>query len=169
VVAVIIGLIALMVTVVLMVDRSVNRAITLPIARNSMVMAVPSRPSAASGETIEIIFTNGGAQAVMVGLSLRREFRPIWFGAQQCVTVPSSSDRRRYRPTAQQAIGIVPANGTARLPVRVPLGLRRRIVAVVGEADGFLRVITIRIRRTSAVETYLSTYAVIDDTFPWLP
>jgi hypothetical protein len=161
-----------MVTVILMVDRSVNRAVTRSISRHSMVAAAPSRPSAASGETIEINFTNAGAQAAMVGLSLCREFWPIWFGARQTVTVASSPDRRRYRPAAQEAIGIVPANGTARLPIRVPFGMRRRVVAVVGESDGFLRVITIRIRRTSAVETYFSAfsaYSMIDDTFPWLP
>ena len=88
--------------------------------------------------------------------------------AKQTVTVASSPERRRYRPTAQEAIGIVPANGTACLPIRVPWGMRQRVVAVVGEADGFLRVITIRIHRTSAVETYFSAYSVLD-TFPWLP
>jgi hypothetical protein len=41
-------------------------------------------------------------------------------------------------------VGTVPANGTSRLPVPVPARIRRaRLVAVVGQADASLRVITV--------------------------
>lgn len=167
-VAVIIGMIALCVTVAFVNFRFANLSEIRFLSHNGTVAAVSSRRSGATGETVEIDFANLGARAVVVGLSLRWQFWPAWFGAQSRTRVPSSAGGRRYLPGAQETIGVIPANGTARLPIRVRSGLCRRVVAVAGEADGHLRVISMRIPPQPPTQTDPYVSVAIADFFTWL-
>lgn len=167
-IAVIIGTIAFFAAVTLINFRLENRSEVRFPGHNGTVAAVSCRRSGAAGETVEIDFANLGTRAVVVGLSLRGQFWPDWFGAQQRTTVAPTSSRRRYLPGAQVTIGVIPANGIARLPIRVRFGQCRRVVAVVGEADGYLRVISMRIPPRPLADTDPSVSVGVADLFTWL-
>lgn len=98
-----------------------------------------------------ITFSNPSSKPVMVGISARTEFWTCWFRLQQSARV-ISRPRRRHRVTAQSTIGVIPAHGSSRMPVRIPYGRRRcRVVALTGEADGRLRVMSVRVPRNASV------------------
>ena len=169
-IAVIIGTITFLLTVIAIAEYDENRT-TARWRRNSMVTAVLS-----SGDervwcqgAVSVDFANRSAKPVLVGLSVRTQFWPSWRRARQKTKVPSRPGRRRYRADAQQTIGVVPANGIVRLPVRIPSGSRRRrVVAVVGEADGHLRVISMRIPARRAAGTDRFDGVVLGDLSTWL-
>lgn len=167
-VAVVIGTIAFFAAVAFINFRLENRPEVRFPSRNGTVAAVSIRRYGAAGETVKVDFTNLGTHPVMVGLSSRWQFWPDWSGAQQKTTVHSAARGRRYLPSAQETLGVIPANGTARLPIRVGFCLCRRVVAVVGEADGYLRVISMRIPRRPLPDSHLSGIAGVADPFTWL-
>lgn len=166
--AVIIGMLAFCVAIVFVNVRLGNRADAQFLRNNGAVVAVSCRRSGAEGETVEIDFANLGTRSAMVGLSIHRQFWPAWLGARQRTRVPSSASQPRYLPSAQETIGVIPANGTASLPIRARVGLARRVVAVVGEADGHLRVIGMRVPPRPQTETDLYVNVAVGDPFIWL-
>jgi hypothetical protein len=91
---------------------------------------------------------NPGDVPLMAGLTVRRRLLPGWLDGDLTVRVPRRTARRRYLAGAQDTVGAVPARGQAgfRLTARgAGPGARRRyrLTAVVGQAGGRLRVISV--------------------------
>lgn len=87
---------------------------------------------------------NPGATPVLVGLSVRRRRMPAWLEAGMEVRVPRHTARKRLRAGRHTVLGVLGSGETARWPVPVPPGTRRcRLVAVVGQAGGRLRVLSL--------------------------
>lgn len=120
-------------------------------------------------ETVDVDFVNNGPSPVLVGLSVRAELWTGWCRAWRSSKITSWPGRRRYRIGRQGTIGVIPANGTARLPVQVPAGPGWcRVVAVAGEAGGHLRVISLRIPVVpAAVATDVSEDVALSGLFMW--
>jgi hypothetical protein len=122
------------------------------------VITVSSGRGKHRGEVV-IDFVNPSPSPVLVGLSVRTEFWTGWFRVRQSARVISRPDRR-HRVTAQSAIGVIPANGSSRMPVRIPSGRRCcRAVAIAGEADGRLREMSVRVPVRSSVPVKLPVKA----------
>jgi hypothetical protein len=86
---------------------------------------------------------NPGPVPVLVGLSVRRSRRPGWLSPPLRVRVPWRTGHPRFGPQAQQVVGVVAPGESEGWPVAAPArGRRGRLVAVIGQADGRLRVIT---------------------------
>ena len=121
-----------------------------------------------SGEVI-ISFANSGSTSVLIGLSVHAELRPGWLGPQQSAQWVSRPGRRRYRPTAQSTIGVIPAGGAGSVPVRIPPGRRHcRIVAVAGEANGRLWAMTVRVRLNPPAKDDRMADVLYAGIFPWI-
>lgn len=90
------------------------------------------------------LVANPGAGTVLAGLSVSRRRGPAWFGTRPKVKTVRRSTRRRYRADRQSTIAIAPARQMRALPVPfVAMRGRYRMVAVVGQADQCLRVISL--------------------------
>ena len=127
--------------------------------------ALPSREAGSSDVTMIILFTvlaprglgeslvvtsivNPGPRPVLAGLSVRRRRCPAWLGQRLGTRVARRTARRWYRAGGQATIGIVPAGGTSVLPVRfVAIRRRYRVIAVIGQSDDRLRVISMPLAR----------------------
>lgn len=119
--------------------------------------------------TVVVMLANPGRVPVLVGLSARRDLTPAWFGARAKTRAVWFTGRSRYRAGSQSAIGVVCSGATSRLPVQVPGGRRRlRVVALVGETDGRLRVITVRIATRPPETTVRLDTDMPANLFPWL-
>lgn len=167
-VAVCIGVIGTLVAVIIVIENAERRSLR----RTSMVTAAISgqdEPIRRPGP-VYVDVANRGVSPVMVGLSVRPGLSSAQGRPRPRISVPARPGRRRYRPTAQETIGVVPAGGAVRLPVRLPAGPRPcRVVAVVGEADRRLRVISVRVPPAPAGERDRFSCVTADALFTWLP
>jgi hypothetical protein len=148
-----------------------NRAMARRQTRTGMVTAALSGLDGRTRrqDVIELDFTNRGSSPAVVGLTARTEFWPGWRRRPQTTKVPALPRRRRYRACAQQMIDVIPGNATVRLNVRVPSAYSRcRVIAVVGESDGYLRVISVRIPANQAAWMEQFPSSALFDITPWL-
>jgi hypothetical protein len=170
-VALIVGVIAYLIGVISIVGHAENRSVARSRSGASMVTAVLSGVDGRvrCQGAVDVDFSNRSARPVIVGLSVRADFFPGWPRVRHNTKVVSRPERRRYRADAQGTIGVIPANGIVRLSVPAPHdSCRRRVVAVVGEADGHLRVISVRIPPKPMMRTNQYTDVAIGDLFMWL-
>jgi hypothetical protein len=87
---------------------------------------------------------NPGPVPVLVGLSVHRSRRPGWLSPPLNARVPLRTGHPRFGPQAQQVVGVVAPGESEGWPVAAPgRGRRGRLVAVIGQANGRLRVITL--------------------------
>lgn len=146
--------------------QDVNKALYGHTTITSVVIATDGRDQ--NNEEVIIGFANSGSAPVLVGLSVRREFRPSWLGPQQSAGSVSRPGRRRYQPTAQSTIGVIPADGSSCVSVRIPPGRRRcRVVAVAGEANGRLWAMSVRVRVKPPAKDDWMADASYTGIFPW--
>ncbi|HWG01591.1 MAG TPA: hypothetical protein VG164_07060 [Trebonia sp.] len=91
---------------------------------------------------------NGSGAAVLAGLTVRRaRLADRWPGGGFSVRVPRRTGRRRFRATAHDTVGVVPAGAEVCFTVPVPRVARGYVLAaVVGQRDGRLRVYRLRVR-----------------------
>lgn len=122
-----------------------------------------------AGESSVItLIDNPGPSPVLAGLSVSRRLGPAWGGAGPRERFAERTARRRYRAGKQAIIGIVPADGMRVLPVHFPPAHRRyRVVAVIGQADRRLRVISIPLD-VGRVRYTRPRPGTIADLFLWL-
>jgi hypothetical protein len=118
------------------------------------VRAAPARTGHPEGgpRSVLVWITNPGPVPVLVGLSVRRARRPDWLagltgqGTELTARVPWRTSSRRFRPQAQGTVGVVGPGDSDGWPVAAPTaGRRGRLVAVIGQAGGRLRVITLAV------------------------
>jgi hypothetical protein len=105
---------------------------------------------------------NPGDVPLMAGLTVRPQPLPGWLGADWLdggltVRVPRRTARRKYLAGAQDTVGVVPARGQARFRLTARGGgpavrRRYRLTAVVGQAGGRLRVISVPVVRQGPAE-----------------
>jgi hypothetical protein len=132
----------------------------LAVAIARLRTAWPSADAGSSDVTVTILFAilsplvlgessivtaiaNPGPGPALVGLSVRRQRGPAWLGNRTRAAIARRTTRRRYRADRQAIIGIVPAAETSLLPVHFTASRGRyRIVAVIGQPDHRLRVIS---------------------------
>jgi hypothetical protein len=89
---------------------------------------------------------NPGPVPVLVGLSVRRSHRPGWLSPALNARVPWRTRHPKFGPQAQDTVGVVAPGESEGWPVAAPgRGQRGRLVAVVGQANGRLRVITLAV------------------------
>lgn len=101
-------------------------------------------PRGAGESSVITLIDNPGSSPVLAGLSVSRRRGPALGGTRLKARFARRTGRRRYRAGRQAVIGIVPADGMRILPVHfVATRGRYRIVAVIGQADYRLRVISI--------------------------
>jgi hypothetical protein len=125
-------------------------------------------PSGQGKSSVIILAVNPGFRPVLVGLSVSRQRGPAWPGMRLRTRIARRTDRRRYRAGRQAAIGIVPAEGDSALPVRFDaIPGRYRVVAVIGQSDHRLRVISMPFVIQPEGDTPLNC-AALTDPFPWL-
>lgn len=149
-----IGLVTLILTVLAISEyveiRTVIQSRSSDTMITSVVTVTDSRDEHLEEALIDLV--NPSASPVLVGLSVRKTVWPSWFRPQQTAWVISRPGLPRYGVVAQSTIGVIPANGSSRLAVRIPSGRRRcRVVAIAGEADGRLRAMSVRIPTRSFV------------------
>ena len=103
------------------------------------VSPIVDRPG--DGQTVvSVAIANPGPAAVLVGLSLRRKLLP---GSRTRTTTVRRTARRCYHASRQTVVAAVPGGQISRLSVPVPgAGRRYRLVAVIGQPDGRLCVIS---------------------------
>jgi hypothetical protein len=167
----IVGVVAFVICVIAITEYDKRRTTARWRSRDSTVSAVLGDVDGRTRQrdAVHVDFVNGSSSPVLVGLSVRTEFWPGWWRTQQWTTVPSRPGRRRYRAGAQDTVGVIPANETSCLPVCIPPWARRcRVVAVIGEADRYLRVVSIRIQAMPTPEAERRVEAALDDLFLWL-
>jgi hypothetical protein len=125
-------------------------------------------PSPQGASLVVASVANPGSRPVLAGLSVRRRRYPGWPGAGLRTRVARRTGGRRYRAGRQATIGIIPAHGASVLPVhfRATRG-RYRVVAVIGQSDHRLRVISLPLARRADDDTRSSSVS-ITDLFPWL-
>ena len=101
------------------------------------------------GESLVVAsIVNPGPRPALAGLSVRRRRCPAWLARRLGTRVARLTTGRRYRADEQATIGTVPADGASVLPVRFVAHRRRyRIVAVIGQSDDRLRVISMPLTR----------------------
>jgi hypothetical protein len=117
---------------------------------DTTVRAVPARAGSAGARhpegaprSVLALVHNPGPVPVLVGLSVRRSRRPAWLVPPLNTSVPLRTGHPRFGPQAQQVVGVVAPGENEAWPVAAPgRGRRGRLVAVIGQADGRLRVIT---------------------------
>jgi hypothetical protein len=120
---------------------------------DATVRAAPSRaPSAGAGHpegaprSVLAWVHNPGPVPVLVGLSVRRSRLPGWLAPGLNAQVPMRTGHARFGPQAQQVVGVVAPGESEGWPVAAPVaGKRGRLVAVIGQAGGRLRVITVAV------------------------
>ncbi|HEY2523194.1 MAG TPA: hypothetical protein VGJ19_23990 [Streptosporangiaceae bacterium] len=89
---------------------------------------------------------NPGPVPVLVGLSVRRSHLPGWLVPGLNARVPLRTRQPRFGPGAQDTMGVVAPGESEGWPVAAPAtGRRGRLVAVIGQAGGRLRVITLAV------------------------
>ena len=109
------------------------------------VMAVQAVQDCRDGSisAVTVIIANHDRAPVLVGLTPRRSG---WPGRRSRTTVPSRTTRRRYRADRQATLSVAPANTITAIPVPIPANFRRgRLVVVVGQSGGRLRVTSVPI------------------------
>jgi hypothetical protein len=112
------------------------------------VRAAPARTGHPEGAPRSVVawVHNPGSVPVLVGLSVRRSRRPGWLAPGVNARVPLRTSHRRFGPGAQEIVGVVAPGEGEGWPVPAPAGGRRgRLVAVIGQAGGRLRVITLAV------------------------
>lgn len=97
---------------------------------------------------IAVAISNPGPMPVVVGLSARGRG---WPGRGTRTTTPHRSSRRRYRADQQTTIGVVAPGSVSRLSALIATDRRCRIVVVVGQPDGRLRVTGVPVTGKPAV------------------
>jgi hypothetical protein len=127
--------------------RALSRSRSCDPADTDMSIAL-ARPGQRPG-TVNVEFVNAGLSPVLVCLFVRMRFGPAGWQAQRTAGITFRTRRGRYRALAQAAIAVVPANGTASIPIWVYPHWQRRIVAVIGESDGRRRTISLPIPKRS--------------------
>jgi hypothetical protein len=135
-------------------------------AEVTAVQAVPDDRDGSIG-AVTVIIANHDRAPVLVGLTPRR---PGWPGRRSRTTTPSRTTRRRYRADRQATVSVVPANTTAGIPVPIPAGFRRgRLVVVVGQSGGRLRVTSVPVRITAPAAAGKLRAPVVQPPFvrPW--
>ena len=94
---------------------------------------------------------NPGPVPVLVGLSVGRSRRPGWLSPPLQARVPLRTGHPRFGPQAQPVVGVVAPGESEGWAVTAPArGRRGRLVAVIGQADGRLRVITLPVSLATA-------------------
>lgn len=97
---------------------------------------------------------NPGPVPVLVGLSVRRSRWPgplARLAPALNAQVPLRTGHPRFGPQAQQVVGVVAPGESEGWPVTAPAaGQRGRLIAVIGQAGGRLRVITLTVPLTPA-------------------
>jgi hypothetical protein len=130
------------------------------------ILHVNLAPLAQGGPSVITLIANPGPVPVLAGLAVRRRRRLAWRGNGPRATVTRMTTRRRYRAVRQPAVCVVPADGMRALPVPfTAIRGRYRVVAVVGQSDRRLRVISLPFvipAETDEPET------VFSGPFPWL-
>ena len=108
---------------------------------------------------------NPGPTPVLVGLSLHR--KPLPGGRTRTMAVHRTA-RRRYHASRQTVVAAVPDGAVNRLSVPVPgRGSRYRLVAVIGQPDGRLCVISAPVRIPWPSGPIASQVSVRPALFPW--
>jgi hypothetical protein len=108
------------------------------------VSPIVDRPG--DGQTVvTAVIANPGTAPVLVGLSLRRQLLPrLPPGGGTRTRVASRTARRCYHAGRQEVVAAVADGAVSRLPVPVPgRGRRYRLVAVIGQPDGRLCVLSV--------------------------
>jgi hypothetical protein len=100
--------------------------------------------SNSQGKSAVIVsIANPGTLPVLVGLTVRRQRCPGWLGLRHRTRVARRTVARRYRADRHRIIGIVPANAASVLAVPFSANRgRQRVVAIIGQSDHRLRVIS---------------------------
>jgi len=90
-----------------------------------------------------VTMRNPGPVPVLVGLTARRSWVPSWLRPEPLIVrAPRLTNRRWLKPGRQAIVGVLAAGDAARWLVPVPRGgMTRRMVAVIGQAGGRLRVL----------------------------
>lgn len=91
-----------------------------------------------------VTMRNPGKVPVLVGLTTRRSWVPYRFHPDPLIVrVPRLTTRRgRLKPGRQAVVGVLAAGEAGRWLIPVPRGrVTRRVVAVIGQAPGRLRVL----------------------------
>lgn len=103
------------------------------------VFTIADRPS--DGQTVvAVVIANPGRVPVLAGLSLRRALLP---GRYTRATTGSRTTRRRYQAARHEVVAAVPDDAISRICVPVPgTRSRYRLVVVIGQSDGRLRIIS---------------------------
>lgn len=124
------------------------------------VRAAPARARHPDGAPRSVLawVHNPGPVPVLVGLSVRRTRLPAWLAPGLNARVPLRTGNRRFGPRAHDTVGVVAPGADDGWPVPAPaVGRRGRLVAVAGQADGRLRVITVTVPLGAAPGTPLAT------------
>ena len=127
------------------------------------VRAAPSRARHPEGAPRSVLawVHNPGPVPVLVGLSVRRTRMPGWLAPGLNARVPLRTGHRRFGPQAQDTVGVVAPGEHEGWPVTAPAGGRRgRLVAVIGQAGGRLRVITVPVVLTPGQSARRKTSSV---------
>lgn len=112
-------------------------------------------PSGRGDSSVVISIFNPGSRPVLAGLSVRPRRRPDWLGPGPRTRIVRRTAGRRYRADRQAMIGIVPAAGISLLPVDfAAIQGRHCVVAVLGQSDSRLRVISIPLGTRSEHDTW---------------
>jgi hypothetical protein len=110
---------------------------------------------------------NPGSVPILVGLSVHRSRLPGWLGAGMSVAVPRRTGRRRHLPGGQATLGVVGAADSAYWPIPAPAAGRRcRLVAVIGQSGGRLRVISLPVAPEPAGTAAANRGGMRPDPFP---
>ena len=110
------------------------------------VRAAPARARHPEGAPRSVLawVDNPGPVPVLVGLLVRRSRCPAWLAPGLNARVPLRTSHPKFGPAAQDTVGVVAPGDSEGWPVAAPAGGRRgRLVAVIGQAGGRLRVITL--------------------------
>lgn len=124
-------------------------------------------PSALGESLVVTSVVNPGARPVLVGLSVRRRRCPGWLGRGQRARMVRRTTARRFRAGRQATIGVVAPGATGMLPVHFLAARGRyRVIAVIGQSDHRLRVISLPLAGWPAVGAWPGL-ASITGLFPW--
>jgi hypothetical protein len=117
-------------------------------ARVTAVLAGSGQPDETRPVVVATVRNPSGVP-VMVGLRVRARLTAGTLTAR----VPWRTVGRRYRASEQDTVGVVPAGESAVFGVPAPAsGRRYRLVALIGQEERRLRVLTVPVRGTRGME-----------------
>jgi len=144
-----------------------RRAYTSPRPGDASVTAVsPIVDRPGDGQTVvTAAIANPGSAPVLVGLSLRRKLLP---GGRTRTTAARRTSRPRYHASRHAVVAAVPDGAITRLSVPVPAHRRRyRLVAVIGQLDGRLCVVSVPVTIPWSDLAAVSYVTTRQQLFPW--